>query len=225
MDLVCANSGGNNLKVFFQGPSGSFASTPLTLGRSEVTLGPSSVTSGDLDSDGDQDLVSANFTGRNLTVFAQESPGSFRRRPPFLTAMLPRSATAADLDGDGDLDLGSANSSNLAVFFQESSGSFLSSPLVLGGPSITLDPQSVIATDLDGDGRQDLVSANKGGNNLTAFLQGSAGTFGSPSLSLDGPPMGGPVFVAAADLDGDGDVDLISANGDVSNLTVFWGGR
>ena len=77
---------------------------------------------------------------------------------------------AADLDGDGDQDLVSANEfgDNLTVFFQSSPGSFAAAPLVLGGFGITSSPFSMAAADLDGDGDQDLVSANSGtfGNTL-----------------------------------------------------------
>jgi hypothetical protein len=132
---------------------------------------------------------------------------------------------AADLDGDGDQDLVSANAngSNLTVFFQSSPGSFATTPLALGGFPTTIDPRSVTASDLDGDGDQDLVSANQTGDNLTAFFQSSPGGLASFPLTLGGlSTTNGPVSVAAADLDGDGDQDLVSANQTGDNLTAFF---
>jgi hypothetical protein len=74
MDLVSANDNGDNLTVFFQLSPGSFGASPLTLGGFATTNQPHSVTTADLDEDGDPDLVSANSAifsraDSNLTVF------------------------------------------------------------------------------------------------------------------------------------------------------------
>ena len=230
-DLVSANREGDNLTVFFQGSPGSFAAAPLVLGGFTITDAPRSVAAADLDGDGDQDLVSANEFGDTLTVFFQGSPGSFGAAPLVLggsaTTNLPVSVSAADLDGDGDQDLVSANrnGNNLTVFFQGSPGSFAAAPLVLGGSAITRRPVFVAAADLDGDGDQDLVSANEFGDTLPVFFQGSPGSFAVAPVVLGGPAItNGPRSVAAADLDGDGDQDLVSANAEGSTLTVFFQG-
>jgi hypothetical protein len=228
LDLVSANAFGSNMTVFFQTSPGTFASTPLALGGFGVTSGAISVVAADLDGDGDLDLASANESGRgnDLTVFFQTSPGSFAvpiaLGGPGLTDRAS-SVTAADLDEDGDLDLVSANASrsNMTVFFQTSPGSYDGVPLSLGGFGVTSGAFSVAAADLDGDGDLDLVSANPSGNNLTAFFQTSPGSFDAAPLVLGGPSVTvRPIFVCAANLDGDGDLDLVSANS--NDLTVFF---
>jgi len=173
--------------------------------------------------------------GDNLTIFFQLSPGCFEKTPLTLGGDMvmqgPFSVAAADLDGDGDLDLVSANrdGDDLTVFFQLSAGSFALDPVRLGDSATLEGPCSVAAADLDGDGDQDLVSANELGRDLTAFFQLSPGSFETAPLRL-GSGGAFPASVLATDLDGDGDQDLILGN-QVNvpvargNLTVFFGGR
>jgi hypothetical protein len=228
LDLVSAIFDG--LTIHHQLSPGSFAGSPLVLGDSETTDVPQSVATADLDADGDVDLVSANIDGNDLTVFLKTSPSSFSSFSlggPGITVS-PASITAEDLDGDGDLDLASANynGNNLTAFFQLAPGSFASTPLTLGGPTTTNRPISVTAADFDGDGDQDLLSANDSGDNLTVFFQLAPGAFASTPLTLGGSATtNAPSSVAVADIDGDGDQDLLSANANGNNLTVFFGGR
>ncbi|NOT31869.1 MAG: hypothetical protein HOP15_15595 [Planctomycetes bacterium] len=225
LDLVMANQVDDNLALFHQLSPGSFAVVPITLGDSTITSSPRSVAALDLDGDGDMDLVSANELGDDLTVFLQEPGGSFPASPDQVLGGMdaPVSVAAADLDGDGDPDLVSANrdSDDLTVFLQLSPGSFAMDPLVLGDSATTDGPVSVVAVDLDADGDLDLVSANSDGDDLTIFHQLSPGSFAVPLTLGDSAMTDGPVSIAAIDLDADGDLDLVSANSDGDDLTVF----
>jgi hypothetical protein len=97
--------------------------------------------------------------------------------------------------------------------------SFVSSTLPVGP-----HPDSVVVADINGDGKPDLISANRGDSTLTIWTNAGNGSFGSNATLIVGLQPG---CVAAVDINGDGKVALISANtGSVSpwvgtNLTVL----
>ncbi|HEX6884462.1 MAG TPA: FG-GAP-like repeat-containing protein [Planctomycetota bacterium] len=226
LDLVAGNEQGRTLTVFFQQAPGAFASAPLVLGGPPATDVPTAIIATDLDGDGDIDLACSDLVAGNVVVFLQDAPGSFAG-PPLSLGRGKRDLTAGDLDGDGDLDLAAANGTDhdLTVFLQDSPGVF-ASPFTLGGLATTLAPWGVVAVDLDGDGDAELASANLDGHDLTVFFQESPARFGAVPLRLGGVgTTDGPWSLVAADLDGDGEPDLASANHGGQDLTVLWGGR
>jgi len=228
-DLVSAKGiNDSSLAVFFQESVGSFRTSPALLG---TTASPFSVAAADLDGDSDPDLVSANPASDNLTIFFQEPRGTFdtsRELGGMGITDGARSVAAADIDGDGDFDLASANQTghDLTIFFQESDGFPTTPQVFLEDRATTNDPHFLVAADLDGDGLGDIASADRTGNRLKVFFQGESGTFPEMPLVLGGPASTiTPEFVAAADLDGDGDLDLISANTGGDGLTIFFQGE
>lgn len=120
-----------------------------------------------------------------------------------------------DVDGDGDLDLVSANDGNfyeaLALFRLDEQRTFVFGPVLTGGQN---GYRSVSPVDFDRDGDFDLVAGASNGN-PEIFTQLAPGRFSSASLLLN--PQGGAV-VKAMDLDGDGGIDIVDANG-----AVLWG--
>src|SRR5262249_9343136 len=80
----------------------------------------------------------------------------------------------------------------------------------------------VAVADLNGDGKPDLITANRRGNSSTVsvLLGRGDGTF---APKTDFPVGMDPYFVAVADLNGDGEPDLITANLDSSGVTVLLG--
>ena len=218
-DLVTANAGSNNLTIFRQTSPGIYEISPNSPISDPAMDGPLSVVAGDIDGDGALDLVTANGNGGNLSIFLQGPGGGFVLSPaPSDPAMVgPVAVALADFDGNGRTDIISANSgsNNLTVFRQTTSG-FLSAPTVLSDNIGA--PTTVLVTDLNLDGRPDVVCGDGGASLngcVTVFLQSEDGDFAFAS-SLRASTNGRPLSVHATDLNGDGNLDLVTANSTVA---------
>jgi UTP-glucose-1-phosphate uridylyltransferase len=90
--------------------------------------------------------------------------------------------------------------------------------IVASSPTVGNGPASVVAADVNGDGKIDLISANEKTDTLTVLTNDGYGGF----VVSASPTVGnGPASVVAADVNGDGKIDLISANENTDTLTVL----
>ncbi len=218
LDLISANLDGNSLTVLTNNGDGTFTLS-ATIGLED---GPISVVAADVNMDGKLDLICANNLHPNgtpantLTVLTNNGRGTFTFSAELVVAGQPASVVAADVNGDGRPDLVCANyelpdgtsANTLTVLTNMGNGAFTFSVTLEVGEN----PAAVVAADFNGDGWLDLISADSGngsGKTLTVLTNNQHGEF---SLSAK-PDVGlGPQSVAVADVNGDGKLDLISAN-------------
>ena len=186
--------------------------------------GPASVIAADVTGDGKVDLVSADYAYNPagiLSVFTNNGSGGFAlaSSPTASVGSFAQSVAAADVNGDGKLDLISANSGDgsgntLSVLTNNGNGGFtLQSTLIVGK-----SPWSVIAVDVNGDGKPDLICANQSDGTLSVLTNDGNGGFPTVATYTVGSY---PYSVIAADVNGDGRMDLICANAGDSTLSVL----
>jgi hypothetical protein len=117
-----------------------------------------------------------------------------------------------DLDNDGDLDIVLANHAGLnSILWNEGNLNFRTEHMAHG------DSRAVTIVDVDGDGSLDIVfSRTKNAPNL--WRNQGAGRFVQEFLSGVGKPL---YAINWADVDNDGDLDLVGATYDASLLVDF----
>lgn len=169
---------------------------------------PSLVTAADVNSDGKADLIVANQGNATLSVLTNTGNGGFTLASSPIVGNGPRWVVAADVNGDGKVDLVSANYSagsgnSLSVLTNNGNGGFL----LASSPALASTPFSVLAVDVNGDGKVDLVSANTDSTLTILTNNGSGGFVLASSPSLGGNPRSATAFTNV-----DGKVDLVSAN-------------
>src|SRR5205085_736599 len=110
-----------------------------------------------------------------------------------------------------------SGSSNVMVLLGDGTGGFspVGTPIATGS-----GPFSIAVGDFNGDGKQDLATANGGSGDVTVLLgDGSGGFVPGPASPI--PAGDAARSVAVGDFNGDGKQDLVVANYSSNNLTVL----
>ena len=173
----------------------------------------------DLHGDGDPDILSGAFYSGTITWHVNQG-GSFSSQRVATGFQGVRNVCAEDLDGDGDLDV-------LACAFQIGAVSWWENT---GGTAWTTHTLTdslpganrVCAGDLDADGDLDIVAgswnhAGTGTDRIIWYENEGSGGFTDHPISESRDRVSG---LATADLDGDGDLDIISA--DFGTSRIIW---
>jgi len=189
------------------------------------TLGiqPDALASADLDRDGDLDLL-AGWSGTSRLAWFDNVNGdgstwTLRTIATDLSGI--RSVAAADVDGDGDPDAVAVSAASDAVAWYENTAGN-GSAWVGHTISTAVDiAWTVFAADMDHDGDIDVLSANAVTSNGAVYFHENVA--GNGTVWTLRTIFVGTAFVssvAAADIDGDGDLDAVESS--LNNTTLAW---
>ncbi len=179
----------------------------------------------DFDRDGRDDVAFAQETKLRISIARGKGGFDFDFDHVLVpSGDVPRVLLAHDLDRDGYPDLAlltGDGTSNLRIFRNRRDGTFASPQVLAGGKG----PRSLVTGDFNADGIPDLAAAFRGSNEVRVWL--GLGGGGVPSGAWAAPvatAVGlGPVDLAAADFNGDGIVDLATANEIAKSVTILLG--
>lgn len=219
-DFVMLNHDTNTMAILLGQPDGSFKDSGVSY---PVGPGPGAAAVGDFNGDGNLDVVVVNAVcppnttpcpDGSVSILLGKGDGTFQPPVDYATGPAPDAVAVGDFNGDGRLDLAVAN--RVSIINTAAAGTI---SILLGNGDGTFQPHvdyaaglgviGVVAGDFNGDGKLDLVVGNipaLSSTTLSLLLGNGDGTFKPPTTIQAGVF---PLSLAAADLNGNGRLDLV----------------
>jgi hypothetical protein len=233
LDIVIANGGNFNSagspqtqRIYINDGTGVFTDESSTrLNFEGLARG---VELGDIDGDGDLDLVFAQDFERQPALFVNDSNGFFTNvTKTQLPAQVLSSSRAqfGDIDNDGDLDLYLTDGDEdrfgcgqYRIYVNDGLGTFTDETLQRHPIEDVCNNMDCLFGDIDGDFDLDVITASTGSGNSRLFTNDGTGVF---ARSFGLPTDDNAYSYDFGDIDGDGDLDLLGVNANPSSLGEF----
>jgi hypothetical protein len=222
LDIIVADRSFGTVRLLLGTGTGIFNYTFPTITTGNTTGTLESVALGDLNGDARLDIIAANPTNNTVEVLLGTSANTFPTVAAYAlpTALSPSSLTVTDVNGDGLADvLVTGTGSRVGILLGTGTGALQVSATTYSTGANT-HPYGVALGDINGDGRPDLVTANLLSDSFSILLGAGAGLF-QPATIYSVAAGSGPSGVALCDINGDGRLDIITANFLSSSIGVL----
>ena len=174
---------------------------------------------GDIDNDFDLDIRTASTGTNNSRLYRNDGAGVFT-----LDATVPADSSCysydfGDIDGDGDLDLLGVNGgpgSTELLLTNDGNGNFTNASSQIS-PNLSQDDNDSKFFDYDNDGDLDLLIGRLGSGGEKIYNNDGAGNF-TQVTGLITIISDSTLDIMVADLDNDGDLDIVTAQGESGNF-------
>jgi hypothetical protein len=188
--------------------------------------GSSSVSASDIDADGDIDLMGSGYIVDDIVWWENDGTpanGGWQKQnsPPIDNDFQgAEDCVAADMDNDGDIDAVAVASvdDELAWWENDGAGSFTKTAVENSGMN---SANSLFVSDIDRDGDLDIAASAGLGDEVSWWSNDGTPANGGWVKSIVDATINGPTDVYCADVDADGDIDIIAC-ADVDDDVVWY---
>ncbi len=228
-DLLASIRSGYGRMAMLKGlGAGQFAAPVMILAQRN----PAGMIVRDLDGDGKVDAALVNYNSASVEIWKGDGAMHFAQSQVIMTQQwttgipYPFSIITADFDGDGDIDLATASIGGSCISILRNLGSgFFAEGQTWWAPPVgkeTVSIANIAASDIDQDGDIDIISNGLlllDANVTVVWVNDGAGNF-SQKIIRPGGPDGYAWTVNAADMDNDGDDDVLMGSALPGKLTI-----
>ena len=237
VDLAVANQGDDTISIFQGNGDGTFLA-PASVINLPAGYQPAGLAAVDLNADGHADLLVADKGNNTVSVFLSNGDGTFKPRADYATGNSPVYVATGDFNADGVVDMAIANNGprgtsnsgdSVTILLGQKNNAGTATGTFASGAQrdypAGVAPTSIAVADVNVDGLPDLIVAdgvdaagNAGDNAISALLGAGDGTFSSNvELSVGTNPRS----LVSADFNGDGRLDVATANSGSNNVSVI----